>query len=628
MKKKSRSNWRWALIALLPAICYGAGRLGQALAIPPGNVTPVWPPSGIEVAAVLLLGGRIWPALWLGGFLANIWAFFDTANPFSIALSLAVGSNIATGNVISSLFGAWMLDRSIFAPGRNSRNTFHFERARDVFKFVVFGAMASMAISATVGVTSLWLGGLLPGEAYGFTWLTWWLGDAAGVFTIAPLLLSWRDFLARKAKFSAWKLAEVLLGLIVLFGIGAIAFGGGYPMEYLLIPCMVWAAFRFGHLGASTAIFLASAMAIGGTVKGYGPFATDNLTESLLLLQAFVGAVTLTALVLAAVLTERQQANAKLREALEVQAELAHTATDQARKIEQTMQKLKQTQAQLVQTEKMSALGELVAGVAHEINNPMNFVYGNLGYVTEYVEVLLSLIELYQQRYPDVDPEIEEKIEEIELDFIIEDLPQILSSMKIGAERIREIVFTLKNFSRVDGTEMKLVNIYDGIESSLVILQHKLKAKPGRNPIQVIKEYGELPQVECYGGQLNQVFINIIGNAIDALQEYDRQRSPEEIQNCPSQIAIFGEVIEPDWVRIRINDNGPGIAEDKIEKLFEPFFTTKPVGEGTGLGLSISYEIVVQKHGGRLKCLSELGKGTDFIIEIPARRGHGADGNK
>ncbi|MDZ8051791.1 MAG: amino acid permease [Aulosira sp. ZfuVER01] len=287
--------------------------------------------------------------------------------------------------------------------------------------------------------------------------------------------------------------------------------------------------------------------------------------------------------------------------------------------LEQTLLDLQQTQTQLIQTEKMSSLGQLVAGVAHEINNPVNFIHGNLTHIDRYTQDLLSLIQLYQEIYPEIAAEIQDLSTEIDLDFLREDLPKTLVSMKVGTQRIREIVLTLRNFSRLDEAEMKPVNIHQGIDSTLLILQNRLKAKPEHPPIEIIKEYGNLPDVECYAGQLNQVFMNIFSNAIDALDNYNSQRTTAEINDNLSKITIRTQVINPHWVGISIQDNGPGMAESVKQRLFDPFFTTKPVGQGTGLGLSISYQIIVDKHQGKMKCISEPGKGAEFWIEIPIK---------
>ncbi|MEP6541074.1 GAF domain-containing protein [Microcoleus vaginatus GB1-A2] len=300
----------------------------------------------------------------------------------------------------------------------------------------------------------------------------------------------------------------------------------------------------------------------------------------------------------------------------------ALAAQTQARQLTETLLSLQQKEAQLIQNEKMSSLGQMVAGVAHEINNPVNFIYGNLTYCKQYVKNLLDLLHLYQKHYPEPCHEILDKSEEIEVDFIVPDLLKILSSIEMGAERIRQIVLSLRNFARHDEAEMKPVDIHEGIDSTLLILHSRLKSNGLIPGIEVIKDYGDLPKVECYPGQLNQVFMNILGNAIDSLEN----------QPPPKTIKISTAVVNPDSeagesgkssgqvVVIRIQDSGPGLAEKAKCHLFDPFFTTKPVGKGTGLGLSISYQIVVEKHGGSLNCISKPGQGADFRIEIPVAR--------
>ena len=269
-------------------------------------------------------------------------------------------------------------------------------------------------------------------------------------------------------------------------------------------------------------------------------------------------------------------------------------------------QELKQTQSQLIQTEKMSSLGQMVAGIAHEINNPVNFIGGNIDHANTYIQDLADLVTLYQEYYPNPPDAIQERIEDIELEFLREDLPKTLCSMKMGADRIREIVVSMRNFSRLDDGKMKPADIHEGIDSTLVILNHRLK-----QGIQVIKEYDNLPLVECYGSQLNQVFMNVIGNAIDALEEVkkaDKEFSPT--------IWISTEVTADNAVTVKIRDNGPGIAAARAQQIFDPFFTTKSIGKGTGLGLAISYQILA-KHQGKIEMNSQIGQGTEFVITLP-----------
>ncbi|WP_445300093.1 ATP-binding protein [Microcoleus sp. D3_18_C4] len=271
------------------------------------------------------------------------------------------------------------------------------------------------------------------------------------------------------------------------------------------------------------------------------------------------------------------------------------------------LHQLKHTQTQLIQTEKMSSLGQMVAGVAHEINNPINFIHGNLEYANEYIINLLNLLRLYQQEYPEPTEAIAEEIAEIELDFITEDLLKLLESMKIGSERIRQIVLSLRNFSRLDESQMKLVDIHEGIDNTLLILNSRLK-----QGIEVVKNYGELPEVECYPAQLNQVFMNIIANAIDALEE----SSQDSKKGKNPQILIQTQKLDSSQILVRICDNGPGIPSAIHSKLFDPFFTTKEPGKGTGIGLAICYQIV-EKHRGKIEVISSLGGGAEFAIALP-----------
>ncbi|MEQ8468887.1 hybrid sensor histidine kinase/response regulator [Coleofasciculus sp. E1-EBD-02] len=307
--------------------------------------------------------------------------------------------------------------------------------------------------------------------------------------------------------------------------------------------------------------------------------------------------------------------------------------------LEEALHKLQQTEVQLIQAEKMSSFGKIAAGIAHEINNPVNFIYGNLYHANEYIQELFDLITLYQQTYTHPTEQITRQIQAIELDFIQSDLPKLLDSMQVGAERIRQTVSLLKNFFHLHEAELKFVDINQDLNNTLLLLQYHLDAKAGRSKINVIKNYSNLPLVKCYASELNQVFMNMLTNAIDALDEkygklkldsdmWSVRGNPEQEREfvrsplTPDQsqtptIEISTESVDEAKVIIRIADNGSGMTEEVSQRLFDPFFSTKPVGSGTGLGLTISYQIIVEKHRGQLGVTSERGNGTEFVIEIP-----------
>lgn len=287
---------------------------------------------------------------------------------------------------------------------------------------------------------------------------------------------------------------------------------------------------------------------------------------------------------------------------------------EKSQQLEQALLSLQQTQAQLIQSEKMSSLGQLVAGIAHEINNPINFIYGNLKYLTDYSPQMMQLIQLYQQSLPNPSADIQQLEESLDLEFLNDDLPKMLTSMKVGAERIRDIVESLKNFSRLGESELKSVDIHQGLDSTLRLLQHRLNNDDNGVSIEVVKEYGSLPLIKCYAGQINQVFMNIFNNGIDALEKKKKEKN---FNSHSATIGILTEATDEKNICIKITDNGIGMSEAVKKKIFDPFFTTKEVGSGTGLGLSITYQIVVESHGGKLYCESTEGEGTSFTIILP-----------
>jgi len=375
-------------------------------------------------------------------------------------------------------------------------------------------------------------------------------------------------------------------------------------------------------------IFMTALSDVGDKVKGFNLGAVDYITKPFeqkevlarvnlhLKLRSLTKILADQNLLLKREIEDRLAAEAALHQLAQ---ELEKRVEERTAELSQALDNLKKAQVQIVQSEKMACLGQLVAGVAHEINNPVSFISNNIPIAKEYIADLIGMTRLCQQKVTSTS-EFEDKSQEIELDFLVEDLPKIIDSMAVGTERLYNLSMSLRNFSRLDTSALTPVNIHDGVDSTLLILGHRLKGKGTRPAIKVIKEYGELPLVECYPGQINQVFMNVLANAIDALEEStiscplcgEKQES-----NDNPQIRISTEMLQGDRVMIRIADNGVGITPEVMQHLFTPMFTTKSVGKGTGLGLSISREIVEAKHGGTLTCISSPEWGVEFVIELP-----------
>lgn len=285
--------------------------------------------------------------------------------------------------------------------------------------------------------------------------------------------------------------------------------------------------------------------------------------------------------------------------------------TDKNTQLENLLEELHRTQVQMVQNEKMTSLGQMVAGISHEINNPVSFIYCNFFHIERYIETLLNIIQLYQKHYPNPVPDIQAETEAVDLEFVQKDTVKILSSMQAGTERIHQIVLSLRNFSRIDESEFKAVNIHEGIDSALMLLEHRLHGASEKEHLQVVRNYAALPEIECHPSQLNQVFMHILSNAVDVMEE------TLETSNRLNCLTITTSLINDDWIRIAIADTGPGIPNDIKAKMFDPFFTTKHVGEGTGIGLSISHQIIVDQHGGTLDGSNNADQGAEFVIQLP-----------
>ncbi|MBW4612937.1 MAG: MASE1 domain-containing protein [Desmonostoc vinosum HA7617-LM4] len=562
----------------------------------PDSLTAIWPSSGVFLTTLLLFGRRFWIILLLCDFITNRVYFFDTPAAFVVALLNTIDPVIITALVVR------------FIP-----LIYPFNRTQDTIKFIAF-LLLFTPFTALVGITTQCVIGFSTWDNFWLLWLGWYISTVVSMLIIAPALLTLFQHFCIGRQFRRTSTTEFILVTVLLISIGCTAFWSDNPLEYVMILPLLWAAFRLEQWQTTLLIIVMAIIAIFGTSRGFGSFAKDSVGTSLLLLQSFMSALTVATLILSAAMQENRNSASKLEQA---NNELEHRVEQRTVELQQTLKELQTMQAQLIQKEKMSSLGQLVAGVAHEINNPVSFIHGNLVYVQEYTQNLLGFVKLHQQHDWHHTPEIVTAVKEFDLEFLQEDLPKMLSSMKTGTERIRQIVLSLRNFSRIDEAEFKAVDIHAGIDSTLMILQHRLKATSERPEIEVSKNYGILPLVECYAGQLNQVFMNILVNAIDALEERNA------IKDHPNQITIRTNVVNATWVEIAIADNGIGIPENLQQRIFDPFFTTKPIGKGTGMGMSISYQIVTENHQGQLKCYSIPHEGTEFIIQIPLQqKGH------
>ena len=576
--------------ALLAILYIASGFIGQALAIAPGVVSPLWPPSGIALAGIFILGSRYLPAIFVGSLIFNLW--ISPHSDYALFRSLA----IAAGAMIQVQVLAWLILHL-------THTTFPFARVIQVLVFVS-AAFASCLINSSIGVSTLYFTGVISAADVTITWLNWWLGDSVGVVTVASTLLALYKERPRLNHRSSFELLALILAATAAV---VLIYGFHLPLAFLFVPIVIWAASRFDLTISCIISFLITGIVVWAAAHGVGEFIVSNSNASILIVQGFASVIFIVTLTIHSSRREREKANNDLREInsqLEnIVAEKTQTVVQQNAELEQAMLQLKRAQSTLVQSEKMSSIGVLTAGIAHEINNPINFVLTSVRPLSQDVQELTGLIHRYQDLI--ASGVTQEKINEVklyeeslDLEYVLNEINELTSGIKSGAERTSEIIKNLRIFSRLGESEAKFADLHENINSTLVILHNEY-----RNRIVVKKMYGNIPLVECYAGKLNQVFMNVLLNAIQSIEG-------------KGEISIRTEKIDQS-VQITISDTGCGIKVEDMPKIFEPFFTTKSVGKGTGLGLAITYSVIVDDHHGTIHYTSEVGKGTVCQITLP-----------
>ncbi len=561
------------------------------------SITPIWIPAPIAWATLYLGGNHLIPGIAIANLITN---FSVHIKSLTIEKALIASLIQAIITMLTTVVGSNLL-RVLFV-GKI------LDRVRNVMVFIAIGLVIPV-ITPTFSLLYMGLFGILPWTLYGEIWKTWWIGDALSVVIGMPMLVSWHQFRWRQITWNrSWDLGLLSVGFGIL---SAFTFLSDYPLQYFVLPGLLWAAIRLGNCGATLGVVAVTMTTVLATSMGRGSFLRSSLNESLLLLQSFMGTISLTTFLMLATIAEKQRTQEDLAI---VNENLELRVRDRTEELERILNELQQAQTQLVQTEKMSSLGQLIAGLAHEINNPISFIYGNLTYAQNYSQDLLSIVSAYQAQYPQPNQKLETVVNDLELDYIRDDFPNVLNSMKTGADRIRQLILTLRNFSRLDEGGLKQVDLHEGLDSTLFILNYRLTQSNRNTQIKIVKEYDRFPKVECYADELNQAFLHLLNNAIDNL-EANKSNSP--IVRINTKYYPNDKAVE-----VSIWTDGPPISLAIRSKMFNPFFTTKPIGQGPGLGLPISQRIVEERHGGTLGYRSESGNGTEFYLRIPIKQSH------
>jgi signal transduction histidine kinase len=580
MRSQTATDWarRLAEPFVVAVLYLLTGVVGLSLALPHGAVSPVWPPAGIAFAAVLLRGNRVWPGIWCGSFLINLWVVTHANHPLSL-VTIIMASGVAAGSTLQALLGLRLIRWSV-GPGSP------LDRAQDVFRFVGISAL-SCTIAASVGVTSLCLGSVSPWTEFVYEWWTWWLGDSVGVMVVAPLLLTWET-----RSHTPWKLTRVvesLVVLVLLVSLGQVVFGewlragiGRYSLTFTLIPFIVWAAFRFGQRGVATVCLVLSGIAIAGTIHGFGPFARETLNESLLLLQTFMAITTVTGLVLAAVLTERERIEQALQQANRELADRVQERTAALAKINAFL-RVEITERQHAKEQlqaKNRDLETLLYVVSHDLKEPLRAIKNFSGLVHE--------------RYA------------AQLDGKGEDF---LRRIVGGSERLERLLDDLLALSRAQRLERPTAEIDAAavIDETLTRLEAKINETGAK-----IHVATNLPRLRADKTWATQAVYNLVNNAL----KFTRDGAVPEVEIGPYDPSNNSDPSDNDstGVGLVVRDRGPGVEPEHAERIFQLF--QRAVGrevEGTGAGLAIVRQIA-ERHGGRAWVQPRAGGGSEFFV--------------
>ena len=580
----------WILIIIIALFYYFSGRLGQIFALPPGyHITPVWPPSGIALAAVLLFGYRILPGIWLGSFFNNFLLFIEPLDSEYVLNAFITSTGIGIGASLQAYVGGYFIRKYADAEPLSSQV--------NVVKFIIIGILSCL-VNSNIGILSL---SLAQPINWTETWWTWWIGDAAGVLIFTSFILSWSTIQIKN--FSVWKAAEALFIAVCLLLFAKMVITSSFDLTYTLIPLVIWAGFRFYQKGVTLAIVFISAFTIWQTIQGYGPFFVKNsLNQSLLLLELFFVVLTSTALLFVAALTERRNV-IKLLE--EYNLGLENKVSERTAELQQQLEQIKKMQEQIIIQEKLASLGTLTAGLAHEIKNPLNFIIN-------FSELSLDLT---KQISTDMDSQ-KDKIEAEKLSEIEEALNYLQLNISKSLEHAKRANYTVQDMllhARNSPGSFQETDLNAIIREYSNLTFHSRKQKNAELNVKIETELDlSLPRILINRQNISRVILNILDNAFDSLEERNK------ILECSYQPKITITTKDlPNYEEIIISDNGLGISPEIRDKIFVPFFTQKASGHGTGLGLSISHDIVVQEHGGTLTCESKEGEYASFIIHLP-----------